>query len=65
MKPVCLVIGAGIRGLNFLLSLSTRAARSWPLPLPPGAWRLAPYSIGTLAAFWTIQKVVDSVSSGA
>ena len=37
----------------------------WPLPLPRGAWRLAPYSIGTLAAFWTIQRVVDSVSSRA
>ena len=31
------------------------ALRRLPLSLPQPAWRLAPYSIGALAAFWTIR----------
>jgi hypothetical protein len=38
------------------------ALRRLPLSLPQGAWRLAPYSIGAVAAFWTIQRVVASIS---
>jgi hypothetical protein len=30
-----------------------------PVTTPAGAWRLAPYSIGSLAAFWTIQRVMS------
>jgi len=30
-----------------------------PLTLPRGAWRLLPYSIGSVAAFWTIERVVS------
>jgi hypothetical protein len=41
------------------------ALRRLPVSLPEGAWRLAPYGIGSLAAFWTIQRVVASVSRGA
>jgi hypothetical protein len=41
------------------------ALRRIPLDFPEGAWRLAPYSIGALAAFWTLQRVVASVSEGA
>ena len=41
------------------------ALRRLPLSLPQGAWRLAPYSIGALAAFWTLQRVVASVTRGA
>jgi hypothetical protein len=33
-----------------------------PLTAPAGAWRVAPYSIGGLAAFWTIQRVMSFVS---
>jgi hypothetical protein len=33
-----------------------------PLTAPAGAWRLAPYTIGGLAAFWTIQRVMSFVS---
>jgi len=33
-----------------------------PLTAPRGAWRLAPYSIGAVAAFWTIQRVVSSIT---
>jgi len=41
------------------------ALRRLPLSLPQGAWRLAPYSIGSLAAFWTIQRLVAAVSRSA
>jgi hypothetical protein len=30
-----------------------------PLTAPAGAWRVAPYTIGSLAAFWTIQRVIS------
>ncbi len=30
-----------------------------PVTLPQGAWRLMPYSIGGVAAFWTIQRVMS------
>jgi HupE / UreJ protein len=30
-----------------------------PLTAPEGAWRVAPYTIGGLAAFWTIQRVMS------
>jgi hypothetical protein len=38
------------------------ALRRLPLSLPDGAWRLAPYSIGSVAAFWTIQRVVAAIT---
>ena len=30
-----------------------------PLTAPEGAWRLLPYSIGSVAAFWTIERVAS------
>jgi hypothetical protein len=30
-----------------------------PLTAPEGAWRVPPYAIGSLAAFWTIQRVMS------
>ncbi len=30
-----------------------------PLTLPQGSWRLMPYSIGSIAAFWTIERVAS------
>jgi hypothetical protein len=30
-----------------------------PLTAPAGAWRVAPYTIGSLAAFWTVQRVMS------
>ena len=30
-----------------------------PLTAPQGSWRLLPYSIGSVAAFWTIERVVS------
>lgn len=41
------------------------ALRRLPLSLPEGAWRLAPYSIGALAAFWTIERLVKALGAAA
>ena len=30
-----------------------------PLTAPQGVWRLLPYSIGSVAAFWTIERVMS------
>jgi hypothetical protein len=30
-----------------------------PLVIPQGAWRIMPYSIGGLAAYWTIDRVLS------
>jgi len=37
--------------------------RRVPLRSPAGAWRLAPYAIGSVAAFWTIQRVMSFMPS--
>ena len=39
--------------------------RRLPLPLPQGAWRLAPYTIGAVAAFWTIERLVTALGGTA
>jgi hypothetical protein len=46
-----------IAAVLFVIALLKRL----PLTLPAGAWRVAPYSIGSLAAFWTIQRVMSFV----
>ena len=38
--------------------------RRLPLRAPEGAWRVAPYAIGGLAAFWTIQRVMSFMPVG-
>ena len=30
-----------------------------PLRTPPGAWRVLPYSVGSVAAYWTIDRVMS------
>jgi hypothetical protein len=40
------------------------ALRRIPLPIPQGTWRLVPYTVGSLAAFWTIERVL-SIFPGA
>ena len=30
-----------------------------PIKLPEGSWRLVPYSIGSLAGFWTIERTLS------
>jgi hydrogenase/urease accessory protein HupE len=37
------------------------ALKRLPLAAPAGAWRVAPYTIGAVAAFWTIQRVMSFV----
>jgi len=36
-----------------------------PVTAPPGAWRLVPYSIGGIAAFWTIDRVISFIPVAA
>jgi hypothetical protein len=33
--------------------------RRIPFTAPQGAWRVLPYSIGSVAAFWTIDRVMS------
>jgi len=35
--------------------------RRIPLTAPAGAWRLVPYAIGSIAAFWTIERVMSFI----
>ena len=35
--------------------------RRLPMTAPQGAWRLVPYGIGGIAAFWTIERVMAIV----
>ena len=39
--------------------------RRLPLRAPQGAWRVAPYAIGSVAAFWTIQRVMSFMPMAA
>jgi hypothetical protein len=36
-----------------------RMLRRLPVKFPQGAWRLLPYSIDSVAAFWTIDRVMS------
>ncbi len=38
------------------------ASRQLRLPTPAWSWRLAPYGIGTVAMYWTIERVVAFVA---
>jgi hypothetical protein len=33
--------------------------RRLPMTMPQGAWRVLPYCIGSVAAFWTIERVLS------
>jgi hydrogenase/urease accessory protein HupE len=41
-------------GVVMLLSAAIRRA---PFKWPSGSWRLMPYAIGSIAAFWTLQRI--------
>jgi hypothetical protein len=60
-------VGVETGQLLFVITVAAALAalRRLPLTIPAGAWRLAPYTIGAIAAFWTIQRVVASVSGEA
>ena len=47
-----------------VVALALAGLRRIPVTPPRGAWRLAPYAIGGLAAFWTIQRIVSMVPLG-
>jgi hydrogenase/urease accessory protein HupE len=40
-----------------IMALGRRIARRAAIPHPVWAWRLAPYSIGSIAAFWMVQRI--------
>jgi len=48
-----------------VVALALSGIRRIPVTLPGGAWRLAPYAIGGLATFWTIQRIVSMFPPGA
>ncbi len=48
-----------------VVALALAGIRRIPIAPPQGAWRLAPYAIGGLAAFWTIQRIVSMLPLGA
>jgi hypothetical protein len=56
-------LGVEVGQLCFIVSmfgiaiLAKRVARRVTIPKPAWAWRLPPYAIGTVAAFWFIQRV--------
>lgn len=64
-----LMFNVGVEAGQVVFVVSVVAAlaafRKIPLSLPQRAWRLVPYSIGALAAFWTIQRVVSSITGEA
>jgi hypothetical protein len=64
--PVALLffnVGVEIGQLLFIaavlsiMALGRGLIRRAALPQPAWAWRLAPYSIGSVAAFWMIQRI--------
>ena len=48
-----------------VVALALAGIRRIHVALPRGAWRLAPYAIGGLATFWTIQRLVGMIPPGA
>ncbi|MEO8350922.1 MAG: HupE/UreJ family protein, partial [Chthoniobacteraceae bacterium] len=40
-----------------VIALGRKLARSFAVSPPPWAWRVPPYAIGSVAAFWMIQRV--------
>ena len=37
--------------------LAIAAFKKVPLSWPQGSWRLLPYAIGSIAAFWIVQRI--------
>ncbi len=54
-------VGVELGQILFLsVILSVMATLRWVrIPWPAGTWRLAPYAIGSVSAFWTIQRVAS------
>ena len=47
-----------------VIALARTLADRLPLSAPAGAWRIAPYTIGGIAAFWTIQRIMSFLPVG-
>ena len=65
--PVALLffnVGVEIGQLLFIafvfavIALARRVMRRFAVPQPVWAWRVAPYAIGSFAAFWSIERIV-------
>jgi len=56
-------VGVEVGQLLFVVVVLAGIALLKQLPMTPpaGTWRLAPYAIGSLAAFWTIQRVMSFI----
>ena len=48
-----------------VVALALAGIRRIPVTPPRGAWRIAPYAIGGLATFWTIQRLLSMIPPGA
>jgi HupE / UreJ protein len=60
---LCFNVGVELGQLLFIglvlgaVAVAGRIARRAGVALPPWAWRVPPYAIGTVAAFWLVQRV--------
>jgi hydrogenase/urease accessory protein HupE len=56
-------VGVETGQLIFIAAVLSLVAvlKKLPLTAPQGAWRLLPYSIGSVAAFWTIERVASFI----
>ncbi len=56
-------VGVETGQLLFIVAVISLLAllRRLPLQVPQGAWRVLPYSIGSVAAFWTIERVMSFI----
>ena len=60
---LCFNVGVELGQLLFIAlvfavaAVARRVAQRTGVAMPAGAWRVAPYAIGSVAAFWTIQRI--------
>jgi hydrogenase/urease accessory protein HupE len=56
-------VGVETGQLLFIAAVITIGAmlRRIPFMLPVNAWRVAPYAIGSIAAFWTIERIMSFI----
>jgi hypothetical protein len=61
LAPFMFNVGVETGQLIFIVVVLSLVAvlKKLPLTAPQGAWRLLPYSIGSVAAFWTIERVAS------
>ena len=52
-------VGVEIGQLAFVAAVLMVWALLWRLPMPEWAWRVPTYAIGSLAAFWTVDRIAS------